>query len=300
MSFCFNTDLTLQDNIRQIATGELATALRHLSTLKTNPHEGVHETRKCLNRLRGLLRMLRPAVADTCYRRENNSFRNASRTLSAVRDSQAVIESFDKFVDIFRLQVNPAFHQSLRAKLIERRKRIESLQIDQGDYINNLISELDNAATAVGSWPITAVDSDNLARGLEQVYRGALNGFQDARQEQSSIVLHKWRKSARYLRYQFELLCGVDEAWAKPRYEGFRKLSDLLGSHIDLGLLSCVLENIQAAESNTAEYKFYKLLKEHQNTLYLESLEYGGPLLEENPETLRDRVIKALKIWLDK
>jgi hypothetical protein len=65
MKFSFKPNYQIADNIRQIAALQLLLARKHLTYPPGGDmHEGNHETRKCFKRLRGLLRMARPALAE--------------------------------------------------------------------------------------------------------------------------------------------------------------------------------------------------------------------------------------------
>ena len=70
-----------------------------------DPHRSVHESRKCLKRVRALLRLARPALQPETFRSENRRFRDIARALSAARDSQAMLESLAKLEAQPRLEV---------------------------------------------------------------------------------------------------------------------------------------------------------------------------------------------------
>ena len=51
--------------------------------------ERAHDARKQLKQARAVLRLLRAELGDTVYRRENRVLRDASRTISPLRDAKA-------------------------------------------------------------------------------------------------------------------------------------------------------------------------------------------------------------------
>jgi CHAD domain-containing protein len=110
-------------------------------------------------------------------------------------------------------------------------------------------------------------------------------------------MLHDWRKRAKYLRYHFQLLKGVDKKWASHWHKGFKKLSELLGDHHDLEVLRQYLDSVDAGiMSPAAECEFRTLLRERQDTLYHQALQLGETLLHKKPKKVARRVKRRLEL----
>ena len=82
-----------------------------------------------------------------------------------------------------------------------------------------------------------------VCRGLKQVYRQGYRAFDAARSEPSTEYLHEWRKQAKYLWHQVQLLEAVHAIhglerlrFTSPHPIGFR--DDLLGALADLPKLA--------------------------------------------------------------
>ena len=73
--------------VRRIARHEIDDMLMHL---RAGPrrHEAVHEARKSSKKLRALVRLMRDAIGEKRYRRENTTLRDAVRPLAAMRDAE--------------------------------------------------------------------------------------------------------------------------------------------------------------------------------------------------------------------
>jgi CHAD domain-containing protein len=298
MKFSFKPNCRVSDNIRQIAAQQVLLARKHL----TDPpggdiHEGNHEARKCFKRLRGLLRLARPALGKQLYRKENICFRDAARLLSSARDAQALVETFDQLEKTYGLRVNFERMRSLRIALAERRERLLRGASDLDERIKEVVNTLDESISSIDHWPLTGAGSERLARGVQRVYRRACKGWKRALKKQNPTELHDWRKRIKYLRYQFQLLKGVDKAWAGHRHKGFKKLSDLLGNYHDLVVLRERLDEMDSTGLDpVAECEFRTLLRDWQDSLYRDALESAASLLKKRPKKIRIMIQKRLHI----
>jgi len=296
MTFRFEPKYRFSANIRRTAVEQVILARNHLTDPPDGDiHVGNHEARKCFKRLRGLLRMARPALTKKLYRQENICFRDAARLLSAVRDAQALVETFDMLEETYGRRVNFDRMRSLRVKLSERRKRLARDRSNLAERIQDVADTLDGSISSIDDWSLTDASSENLARGMQRVYRRACKGWKLALKEQNPTELHDWRKRTKYLRYQFQPLKGVDKAWAKHWHKGFKKLSDLLGDYHDLVVLRQKLDEMDTTGLDpVAECEFRILLRERQDSLYHDTLARGASLLKKRPKKMRKKIQKRL------
>jgi len=72
--------------------GSINDALRCINGPGSISDGRAHEARKQLRRARAALRLLRPKLSNTVYRRENRALRDASRAVSRLRDAKAQID----------------------------------------------------------------------------------------------------------------------------------------------------------------------------------------------------------------
>lgn len=298
MSYQFESNNSLQKNLKQIAAEQINFASKHLHDPPGgDENTGIHEARKCFKRLRGLVRMARPALGKKRYRQQNTRFRDAARTLSAVRDAQALLESYEMLEQAYGSQVTFARMTALQHKLVERRDHmVNSAEVSKG-RIDAVVDELDSAASGgIERGAAAGVTAVQLAAGVQRVYRRARKGWKRVQTKHDPVKLHDWRKRAKYLRYHFQLLKGVDKKWASQRHKGFKKLSDLLGDHHDLEVLRQYLDNFDTrAMKPVAECEFRILLREKQDTLYREALRLGRDLLHKKPKKAVSAVRRRLE-----
>src|SRR5262245_53924237 len=95
MAYRLKLSESLTRGVRRIALDQLDLAEQRLKD-KSDPVAAVHEARKSLKRTRALLRLIRPALGESVYRRENGQLRDAGRLLSASRDRDVMRETVVK------------------------------------------------------------------------------------------------------------------------------------------------------------------------------------------------------------
>ena len=95
MGYAFDGDESVTDAVRRITDEQVERAVSALEQVEDHDLEAtVHDCRKRAKKLRGLLRLVRPALGKA-YGPANESFRDAGRELSAIRDAHATLATFD-------------------------------------------------------------------------------------------------------------------------------------------------------------------------------------------------------------
>src|SRR5262245_5933575 len=100
MSFRFKLDEPLAKGVSHIGLEQLARAEAALGNEKDTAR-GIHDARRCLKRLRALLRLVRPALAKKTYAAEMRRLRGIARMLSATRDAHVMRQTMDKLAGRF-------------------------------------------------------------------------------------------------------------------------------------------------------------------------------------------------------
>src|SRR5262245_44083642 len=95
MAFRFKLNEPVQKAFRRIGLEQIERAERELSAGE-NAEVATHETRKCIKRVRALLRLGRPGLGDTVYRAENARMREIAALLAPARDSDVLVQTLTK------------------------------------------------------------------------------------------------------------------------------------------------------------------------------------------------------------
>ncbi len=230
------------EGIRRILRKEIEKALGAVDSARSPTDEGIHDARKRLKRARAALRLIREALGDREYRRENRILRDAARPLSEIRDAKILIDIYDDLTGRTGGAARPALQglSPMRTTLVSNRRasrrRILGAKGGLKPSRQALESALERAKDwpASGGWPV-------LGAGLRRVYAAGREAFAAARRDPTADNLHEWRKQAKYLWHQLEFLEPIAPSRMKPLAKRVHELSDLLGDDHDLAVLEMKL-----------------------------------------------------------
>lgn len=236
MTYHFKPELSLTENLRHVADDQIGAALASLAG-EGSLEPRVHDVRKRMKKLRGLVRLARPGLGKQ-YKAANTGFRDVARLFSDLRDAQVLGNTLEGLAET-------AGDDSL-APLIawadERRDAM--LQAPElPDRIEEAATRLEQARKRASGWTIDGTPHDVIAGGLKKTYGRARKNWRKAgRDPENAELLHQWRKRVKYHWYHCRLL---REAWPEPmqaRIDVLDDLSDLLGDDHDLSVLMAALD----------------------------------------------------------
>jgi CHAD domain-containing protein len=198
--------------------------------------ETVHDARKLLKRVRAGLRLLRPRLEPGIYKRENACFRDAAQPLTELRDATMFVDTLDKLTASFAGQVDPEVLSELRQEFADHQDEVRR-RVLEGGTLGPARESLKEARERMGRWRVGRRGWSVLGAGLKRVYRSGRDAFVAAQEDASVANLHEWRKQAKYLRHQLEVLQPLRPARIKKLVRQAQTLGDLLGDDHDLAIL---------------------------------------------------------------
>lgn len=228
MAYALQADQTLSENLRRIAAAQLALAHQELG--KQPPD--VHEARKAIKRLRGLLRLVREPLGET-YTRENVAYRDVARSLGGMRDVESLLELLPRLRKSAPKVLTRAGLTRLRADLSEKGLAPEAMQ----KQVGQARTALQAAADRIAAWPTLPEDADTLIAGAARTYRSARRRMQEALAAPSPESFHEWRKQVKHLGYQLRLLQPLWPKLYGAQEKLLDELADALGEEHDAALL---------------------------------------------------------------
>jgi CHAD domain-containing protein len=103
--------------------------------------------------------------------------------------------------------------------------------------------------------------------------------------------LHEWRKQAKYLRYQLELLCAVWPGMMEPLAGQADHLGDLLGDDHDLAVLRQMLTQHPERFDDEEELALlFALIDRRREELETEANLLGRWLFQDSPKDFAQRL----------
>jgi CHAD domain-containing protein len=289
----------LDKEFRKLFSQSMELALKNLKKRsKSTRGIAVHETRKEFKKMRGLLRLLRFQIGEEIFSRENRRFRDAGRPLSEVRDADVMIETLNDLLAHFKKEISSKPFRSLRRRLEQRRRDIRNRIIDREKAMSKVTQQVRTAKKALERWPPLGSDSKKLTKGIRKVYARGQSEMQKAIKDPTVENLHEWRKSAKYLRYQLEMLESTWPEMIRPLAEQSKLLGDFLGTDHDLVVLKDVIDKeCPDACDDTARETLLGLIHQRRTELESDAFELGQKIYTESGKQFSQRFKQYWTHW---
>ena len=271
--------------VRRIARRRIDAALETLNgkSSRSVNDRAVHETRKRFKEIRGTLRLVRDELGEKKFQRENLTFRDAGRPLSALRDAAVLVDTLDALMVHFRGQVSAAHLADFKRVLIDRRRAIRQQVLQQDHVLESLADRIRAARKRIKRWPLKKPGWKAIKPGLKKVYRQARRAMCDALECCSDDAWHEWRKRTKDLRYQLEFLQSIRPDMLQPLARQAHRLTDLLGEDHDLAVLKTVAQEQSADGAPIDRVLLLSLIDQRRRALQTQASHLGQLLLSERP-----------------
>src|SRR5215212_5132383 len=222
------------ETLKAVARETLSEARRALEDQQKPAAVAVHDYRKAMKRWRSLLRLLQPFLGED-GRRLRIEARDFARELSGARDAQSAMEAVEDLVEA-EAGLSPRTTASIRGRLDEIRLSAEAATMTQ-EVRARLIAGLENAATAVDSWPLDDLTFAEVARELTRTYARLRKDAPEDWRAAEPEVLHELRSRVVVHRYQMELVVPLWPKFGRVWVAESQRLRERLGAFQDLSML---------------------------------------------------------------
>jgi len=276
---------------RDIFLRQLACAIEELQGAKPN----VHGARKQLKRARATLRLIRPAIDDDRYRRENTVARDAARPLSKARDNEVMSEALGGLLERYGpaaagLQVGP-LQQSLQNGRSSATRPIPAKQLTR------IKAALRQSSKRVQAWKPAVGEWDCIATGVKKTYGRARRALRDSRIDRATDDLHEWRKQTKYLWHQLQTLTPLAVGAVGELADEFHHLADYLGDEHDLAVLRERISTPAVGMSETAASALKAFIDRRREELQDKAFSLGERLYADKSKAFVHRLTKYWSEW---
>ncbi|MDO8861036.1 CHAD domain-containing protein [Haliea sp. E1-2-M8] len=288
MSFKFEIGESAGDGIRRMAREQMDKALAEIVDSGLDRHGTVHQLRKRCKKIRALLRLARGDLDNGCqvYKRENDCFRDAARSLSYVRDAEALLETYDRLIDTFAKQSNRQRLKKVRDVLEERKRKVVEDGIGLDGRIEAFAATILEARKRAGDWPI-GDGFDSLAPGLQETYARGRKAMKRVADKPGTENFHQWRKRVKYHLYHVRVLRPIWDDVLDEWRDALEDLGDDLGDDHDLAVFGKTLsEEQERFESNRDLQALLGLSDRRRAQLQARAFPLGQRLFAEKPRHL--------------
>jgi CHAD domain-containing protein len=294
MGFRFEKeDADLAAGMRRIAAEEVARAEAEIADPDLPTARKIHQARKRTKRVRGLLRLLRPAFPD--YRAEAAHLREAARGLSHLRDRDVMIATHDALMAATGAE--RARYAPVRAHLTRARNRVVK-RMDPDAALATYMDEMRTLAARAPDWRIAGKDKAALKAGLARTWTRARKAMKAARKQDDIEHLHEFRKRVKDHWYQARLLVPLDPGPIREQAQSAGDLGEILGDIHDLDVYRAHLHGPEATGLDPERRaELVTLATERIAALEGEAFAIGKRLFAPSPDELADDWAKKWKAW---
>ena len=295
MSYKFKLNETYASGFHRIASRQIERVAQCLDAAD-DVHEGVHEARKTLKRLRALVSLYRGMIDEQVYRDLDRRFRDIARALAGTREIQAMLDSIDQLEPIRPNSKPRPVLMALRMDLAARREVLTARSAQPGTAVALLRRDLDAAACLLGQVDISRDDFGAIRGGLERTYRGARRWQARAYAGKPDMVetsetFHEWRKRLQRHWRHMQLLTQAWPQYMRARAQLTHTIAETVGQEHDLGLLDLRLAASGRTLGTTAQLRECRVLcQQHQLKLRAEIRADGEQLFLEGAKAFSRRM----------
>jgi CHAD domain-containing protein len=278
---------------RVVARKQLSQAIRLLEEQPDGPHEAVHAARKRFKRVRALYRLVEPEAKEF-RRQENARIREVARTLSAVRDATALIETVDYLATHATSPDEFAALTVASKALTERRDRIAEEEHDLAAKMKAASAASREAIAALEQLDLDdrpAPTSRRLSKAWKKQRQRALAALAACEDHADAEHFHELRKAGQIYWMHLSLL---RDAWLSAmlaKQQQAKELVDLLGHEHDLSVLTgLVNENPELFGESDTLARVLGAIIARQQALRQEALEKAHEVFAETAERESDLI----------
>jgi len=274
-------DSKAQATLRRIAREQVQAAIRAIDTASVDTASAIHDVRKRIKKIRGLLRLVRPSFDG--YRDENAAYREISAPLGAKRDADVLIETFDRVIE-HAGPADAATFGSVRQQLVQHGKAVETAH-DPDALLRTARSALQDALLRIPTWRLADEEFDAYEAGLKSSYRRARKAMRVAFDQCDDDAFHAWRKRTKDHAFHLRLLQPIWPGPMRAISTCATSLGDTLGLHHDLAVLAACVRRMTAIDSGTTA-ALQSRIASQQHPLENRARALGARLYAESPAAL--------------
>ena len=283
MSFELHHRTHIDDELTKVVRQQLGNAAHALRTSAGSQFRiAVHESRKKVKKVRAVAALLTQAGVKL-PRKDRRRLKSAARVLSRVRDSTAIIDTFDRVRHQYPKQSTEHANGILRRGLVAARDRSEA-RAQRDGIVAEAAERLEKTRKAARKWKSPSIKWPDLIAIVAESYRQSRHAMERARMTGQSATLHRWRKELKVLWYQLRLVRPLMTGVA-PLIAELDRLQTELGDDHNLVVLGATLRGCRDLRSMRAEMRqIDRLATRMRQPLRRRAFALGRRLLVRKPE----------------
>jgi len=253
--------------------------------------DAIAEVRKCFKRIRSALRLAREELGEDLYHEENWSFRDAARPLTQVRDARVLVETAERLRQELVHAIGAGPFAKIRAGLIANREEVKRRVLDQDKALARVADAATCALVRLSGWGLQRDGWSAVEPGLRRVYRQGRRALAVAAESPSVATLHEWRKQAKYLWHELQLLQASWTDREKELVGRTHQLATLLGEDHDLAVLRETLAADPLPYGGHRTLKgVFAIVDQRRGELERQAFALGQEIYKDQPRAFTSRI----------
>lgn len=285
MSYRLKLRESLVEGVRRVALDQIEFADAKLRG-QEDAAVAVHDARRCLKRLRALLRLVRLGLDEEVYRREAKRLATTGRLLAGARDQHVMMQTLS-FLEA-RYGSLPDAGNTRIAQILSSAGNGDPEKVQEAR--RRALSRLGASRKFFAGPAIDKIEMQDVLASAEKVYRKARRMRRRCHQEPTDEGYHSWRKSVQQHWRHMQLLSRAWPDELGARSAEAKELSQLLGQDHDLSVLAAFASSHGADLSPATVSALEKQCRTLQEQLRVLADLRGARLLAETPQELTARL----------
>lgn len=290
---------SVRDGLVRIAAEWIGVALAKIDRAGgARAAEDLHQVRVTVKRLRALLRLVRPVIGRSFFRRENARLKRITNRLSSFRDA---VVSRRTLEDLASTAPDKQDRKAI-SLLLQRASRAcqDPIQFEEqrAAAMTRVRRDFLVSADNFENMLLPAEEWNAVGPGLGDMYRRARNRMLLAARRGTDEAFHDWRKQVKHLYYELQLLRPVSPERVGVMVKHLRDLEECLGRDHDLTVAAHVLtECAQAPGDRRALRRAVALLDKRRSKLRREGDALGRQFFRDKPGKFAARLNRDWIAW---
>jgi CHAD domain-containing protein len=206
---------------------------------------------------------------------------------TAARDAEVLVTCFDNVADSVGDEFDAAARERIHERL-ERDAQHAELLAASPETCNAVSTAVCRFRSQLGEWKLKSRDATDLLKGLRRTDRAARCALQAAAALASVEHLHEWRKQAKYLWHETEVLERVGPRAVRQLGKQLHTLTQILGDDHDVVALRQALSEMTATEPSAT--RLISSIDRQRTGLQIRAFRLGEPIFREESDVLIARL----------
>lgn len=232
MSYELKPDETIGDGLRRVIRKQIENAICASKAKQNGKDSPVHETRKHLKKARAALRLVRGEVKRKVWKRVDRCLAQVGEMISEVRDAEVRLETVRQLRGFLRGKKR-SFQETEELLAFE----LDSFLAAFSEWPQEAEARLSETLEQMREWPWGEVGCKRVRRNVQRSYKRGRKVLDAAIEKMTTKNLHAFRKCAKELWYQVQILQPLAPAIFEELGDELKTIGECLGQLHDLAFV---------------------------------------------------------------